>query len=609
MEKEHALAEDRINRLVEQAQRLQWSRRQILTRALALGMSAPAIATVLAACGGGDDDDATPAATTSGGTAASPTTGGGAASPTTGGAAATPSTGGAIPVEGSGGNIRVPDTLGDNGILNPILNSSNQWVEFLAFSRLFIFDDVGSLQPQLASEWDYSDDGLELTITLKEAKWHDGEAFDADDVIFTFDSIAAETTDTGERSRLRVGGEVIKWEKIDARTVKLTITEQFAPLIFNLTAIAIVPEHLLGASADINTDPFNQAPVGTGWFKVAEYAQSEFVRLERWDEHFDGPAAADGFTIFFHADTDATDAALRAGDLDMMFTPPEAQQNWENADGFTLRKYVYFTPITLSFNHKHPILQDLQVRKAIAMAIDKQTLTDTVTKGLGRVANNQFADSGPLDRYNDYDNVEKITFDVDAANALLDEAGYARGDDGIRIGKNGERFEFTIITYSGFEEYINDQNILTDMLSEIGIELTAQVVEYATLEQMWADPNDDPNNRALELEEWPHPFEFDPDLYDEMHSDSFPDAGLNYMWFQDEECDKLIEDGRRETDPEKRVEIYKQLDVRRSQVLPNVPLYIAVDGWVTSDAVKGMTDTPYFRQYRFSGPNTWYKES
>jgi len=511
---------------------------------------------------------------------------------------------------GSGGIINVNDTLGDKGIGNPIITGAGGWQQFLAFNRLMLYDDTGTLVPELAKEWTWSADNLELTITLNDAKWQDGEDFDADDVIFTWDTLADDKTDSNIKSKMQINGEFVKWEKIDAKTVKITVPEPFAPFLVGQNYIAIIPEHILSKSTDINTDPFNLAPIGTGSFKITEWQQDQYVKLERFDDHFRGPAAADGFTIYFQADTDVGAASLEAGEIDMMFTPPELQPNYQDSPDFTLHNYVYYTPITLSFNHKHPILQDINVRKAISMAIDKQTLTDTVTKGRGLVASNQFADTGPLDRYNDYDNVEKITFDVDAANKLLDDSGYAtKGGDGIRTAASGDRLSFNAITYSGFEEYANDQVILQEMLKEIGVEITPVVVEYATLEGMWADPNDDPKNRALEIQEWPHPgAEFDPDLFDELHSANFP-PGLNYMWFKDDQVDSLIEQGRAETDPDKRVDIYRQLDVRRSQLLPSLPMYIAVDGWVVSNKVKGVKDTPYFRQYRLVEPHTWWKES
>jgi len=642
VEEDERMSDERVARLIEQATRLRWNRRQILKRAVALGLSAPAISVVLAACGGDDDDnEATkPAATattgsgatgsptaavaspTSAGTSGSPTTGSSSASPTTGETGASPTTAtkptattaatGTTPTSGStsgsGGTINFNLTTGDTGVGNPILSTAVGYVEFFAFNHLMIYDDTGTLQPELATDWSFSDDNLTLTINLhQDATWHDGEPFNADDVIFTFDTIKDDKTDTGLKSNLQFSGEFVTWEKVDDFTVKLTLPQPFAPMLFQLNNIPIIPKHILEGVADINTDAFNKQPIGTGAFKVTEWQQDQFIKYVRNDNYFLGEVKPDGLTVLIQENTDVGAASLDAGEIDLMFTPPELQPNYEKSADFTLHNYVYFTPITLAFNHKHTILSDLKVRQAIAMAIDKQSLTDSVTKGRGLVANNQFADTGPLDRYNDYDNVKPITFDVDAANKLLDDAGYAMGDDGLRQTADGKKFSFNMITYSGFEEYLNDQVILQEMLKEIGIEVKPQVVEYTTLQGMWSDPNDDPENRALEIEEWPHPFEFDPDLYNELHSASFP-PGYNYMWFKDDQVDQLIEQGRTTTDPDKRADVYRQLDVRRAETLPSLPLYIAVDGWVTSNRIQGVTDTPYFRRYYLYGVKDWWKE-
>ena len=110
--------DDRVGRLIDEATRLRWSRREILKRAAVLGLSAPAIGAVLAACGGSDDDDAEPTNTTAA-PAGSTEPAGGAASPTSGGADATPTTGGGTTPAGSGGIINMNTTLGDSGIGNP----------------------------------------------------------------------------------------------------------------------------------------------------------------------------------------------------------------------------------------------------------------------------------------------------------------------------------------------------------------------------------------------------------------------------------------------------------------------------------------------------------
>lgn len=628
------IEEQRTGKLIALATSLNYSRRQALKRAVALGLSAPAIAAVLAACGDDDDDDDEPTATEDTGGTEDPTpteetdedeptaTEGDDEEPTPTEEMdeddATPTEGDEdepTPTEDSGGAagggiINVSSTAGDSGILNPILVGSETWTDYLLFSRLVYFDDEGSLQPDLAESWSFSDDNLELTMNLATGNWHDGEPFTADDVIFTFDTIAADDTDTSLRSRLQVSGEYISWEKVDDSTILLTVPEPFAPLLFSLSLVPIIPMHILDGQ-DVNTSDFNLNPVGTGPYVFSSWERDQFIQCVRNEDWFRGEVLGEGFTIFFTEDTNANIIALESGDLDMIFTPPEAQERFQDNANFTLHNYVYFTSITLAFNHNHPALAELEFRKAIEMGIDKISWTESVTRGRGIVSYNQYAETGPLDRYNDYDNIAPVDFDAEAAAQALDELGWVEGSDGIRE-RDGERASFNVITYAGFDEYQNGMVIFQDQMAQIGIEITPNVVEFSTLEAMWSDPEDDPANRAFELEEWPHPFEFDPDVFNELHSSNFP-PGLNYMWYANDEIDDLIITGRTTTDPDERVGIYQQIDVIRAEDLPCIPLYLAVDGWVASNAVLGENGEPiqsdYFRQYRLVDTHNFWKEA
>ena len=411
----------RARALVAEAISRNYSRRTILRRAAALGLSAPVIAAVLAACGSSSSN--TPAATTA-----------------SSGSSRVQHRRQRHPVRrpspradqdllAHGGIVNANTTLGDKGIGNPILDQSEYWTEWLVFNKLVKYDDKGNQIPDLAKEWKYSDDSLTLTLTLNDAKWHDGEPFTSADVLFTFDKVKDKNTKTSYGSRLQVGDEYVDWKAPDDHTVVITMKQPYAPFLYGLSQIAIVPKHILENSSDINTDPFNQKPVGTGPFKLTEWQSDQYVKYVRNDDYFMGKPAADGWTNYFMSDTDAGAAALDKGEIDMMFTPPEMQPRYEKNSDFVLHNYVYYTPITLAFNMKHPVLQDLTVRKAISMAIDKKTLTDTVTKGRGLLANNQYATTGPLDKYNNYKEVDyqkEYPFDVEAAKKLLDDAGWTR---------------------------------------------------------------------------------------------------------------------------------------------------------------------------------------
>ena len=504
----------------------------------------------------------------------------------------------------TGGFVNWSATQGDSGIANPILNGRLAWVEWWTFNRLFRYDDYGEVLHDLAEDFEISDDGLNWTFHLREALWHDGEAFDANDVLFTFDVVVDDATDTGFGSRLRVAGEQVAWSAPDDRTVELVTPESFGPFLFALSEIAIIPEHVLADSPDINTDDFNTNPVGTGPYMWVERQPDQWLRLERFDDYFGGRPAAEGITIFYVSDVEAASASLDSGEVDYMFAPPELQPRYLDDPDVRVLQYTYFTPITLGFNHRHPILQDYDVRRAIAHSIDRQSLMETVTVGLGLPANNQYAQTAPLlDDFNDYDNVnydDMYPYDPDQAREILDDLGFAEGDDGVRE-RDGERMSFTLLTYAGFDEYTNAQQIVQSMLAEVGIEVQLDVLEYTTLQGMWGDPDDDPMNRAMEIQEWPHPFEMDPDVHAELHSSSHPPAGDNYMYFEDEEVDRLIDEGRQTAELEDRMPIYHELDQRRLETLPCLPLYCAVDARLLHQRVQStneenpVDDTPSMR--------------
>ncbi len=306
--------------------------------------------------------------------------------------------------EGKGGVISVAQTGGDPGVGHPILiGGTDNYLFWWAFSRLVTYDDTGAPIPDLADSWTYNAGGTELTLKLNpNAKWHDGEAVTSADVLFTFDKVKDPNTKTDVASNLQVGGEFVTWAAPDPQTVVLTTKVPFAPFLFALSQVGIIPKHALEGSADINNDPFNRKPIGSGPFKIVEWEQDQFIRYERFDGYHRDLAAADGLNEVFFEDAQPALAAMEAGEIDITFTPPESQPPYEDNPDFVLHRYVYFTPITLSFNFKHPLLQDLKLRQAIRYAIDKDSLAETVTKGRNTRADNQYSDNGPLDRYNDY---------------------------------------------------------------------------------------------------------------------------------------------------------------------------------------------------------------
>ncbi|MBI4641071.1 MAG: hypothetical protein HY731_10270 [Candidatus Tectomicrobia bacterium] len=491
----------------------------------------------------------------------------------------------------------------DTGIGNPILNKAVPMVGYLAFDPLVEFNDQGKLVPSLAKSWDFADDNKTITFHLhSNVKWQDGKPFTAADVDFTLNTILDSKTLTPQRTNLKVGDKTVSWKVVDNETITFSLPEPYAPFMFNLSGIKIIPKHLLSASADINKDPFNLNPIGTGAYKVTEWQQGSHIVLTAFKDYFAGAPQGDKFVLQYFADQDAAAAALEKGELDLKWIAPEQQERFLKNPKFKVLKYVYYTPITLAFNHKHPVLKDRQVRQAIGYAIDKRSLMNTVTKGLGKVANYQYSDGGTLDFYNNYALSEDV-YDPARARRLLEEAGWKDIDgDGI-LKKDGEKLSLTITTWSGFAEYENVCTIVQEMLKKVGIQTEVKLIARSGLEEMRYDVKADPKGRALEVQEWPHPFRFDPDLYRELHSSAVPPSGDNYMWYNNPQVDELLAKGRTTMDPEKRREIYLKLQEILKEDRPSIPLYIAVDAYAVAEYVGGVPDdTPNVQQFVFIYP-------
>jgi peptide/nickel transport system substrate-binding protein len=501
-----------------------------------------------------------------------------------------PAAGAAAPAAKKGGTLRVYG-FKDSGIGNPILNkwAANGYAWPL-FDPLVEFDDKGVLQPSLAKSWQWSPDNKSVTFQLADnVKWHDGRPFTADDVAFTMDAIKDEKTNTPHKSRLKVGDNFATWTVLSPTSIKFDLPAPYAVFLANLNEIAIVPKHLLSGSTDINTDAFNRKPVGTGPFKLTEYKQDEFMALEANKEYFKGPPNLDRIILAFYAEPDAAAAALLKGDIDAMYAYPEQQPQFEKDKKFRVHRYAYHQAITLSFNLKDPILQDKKVRQAIALAVDKKSLMETVTRGQGEVAQYLLAPKGSLGPWANKE-LTADEFSVAKAKQLLDEAGWKAGSDGIRA-KDGTRLSLSLPFDTTFDEYKEGATILERQLREVGVEIKVRAVQRPAMIQLRQDPNADPRERSLELQEWPHTVgPFDPDLYFELHSAAQPPAGQNYMYFKNARMDQLLEQARGLVDPDKRRPLYNEAQKIIKDEVAYLPLYYVFDAFVYVSRLKGIPD-------------------
>ena len=284
------------------------------------------------------------------------------------------------------------------------------------YQGLTDLDAALAVVPGLAESWEVSDDGLSYTFRLREGvTFHDGSAFDAEDVAASIRRVQSETVASPLASRIDTIAEV---EVIDPLTVRFTLSAPYAPLLSSLAGIAIVP-----AALEEDVDALQQTPVGTGPFRFADWRPNAYIRLEAFDGyHTEGMPALDAVRFQFVPEAATRQVGLVSGEYHLLpgIDPATALQ-LSAQPGVTLHETRELSYSLVGMNVTRGPLGDPRVRQAVNMLLDRQEIIDGALFGAGEPA-------GPLSPALTEWAVDVAEFpcyggDAEAARALLDEAG------------------------------------------------------------------------------------------------------------------------------------------------------------------------------------------
>lgn len=464
--------------------------------------------------------------------------------------------------------------VGDESTLNPYtyVTGFPGWnLLMLQYDSLLQFDLAGEPQPWLATGYEVSDDGLTYTVELAEGvTWNDGEALTADDVKFTIDYFLANTQSRFTRDLTGVSGATA-----DGPTT-VTITLESPNPAFPLRALAdvpIIPQHIwesitTPAEATFDT-PTN---VGTGPYKLVEYVADQSYRFEANDTYFRGAPQINELVLVQYADEAGIVAALRTGDVQagLRSISPEQVEALAAAPGIDVAQGPEFTTQMLYFDVTKAPFDQLPVRQAISLAVDRQDMVDTVFLGKGTVGNAGWTHpSSPA-----FNDAVVTRTDVAAANALLDDAGFTDSDgDGVRE-FDGNPMSFELLAPSDNPLRLRLAELSREMLAKIGIDAVVTSIERETLVgRVWPD-FDVSKGRDYEMAMfgWSAPVQVDPSQVTSLiHSD--PAIGsINISGFSNDEADRLSEELLVEGDPARRQELLDQLQVLVADQVPFVML-------------------------------------
>ncbi|MGG2467645.1 peptide-binding protein [Paraclostridium bifermentans] len=479
-------------------------------------------------------------------------------------------------------------TSSPTGIFNPLLNDTtyDDAVIDLTYNSLLSFDKNLNPKPELAKSYEISDDNLSITFKLNDnIKWNDEKTLTADDVAFTFTSLADKGY-TGSKygyvEKLKGAkdyheGSVDKIEGIeviDKNTIKFTFAEPYSPGLTNLGSIGIIPKHIWGevpiAQWKDKKDLLTK-PVGTGPYEVVSFTEGQDVQLKRNDNYFDGDVKTEKFILKVTNEDTATGELLN-GTVDVIDASNLKNKDIKEleSEGMDVTSYDSNLVQYMGFNLRDKKFQDKNLRQAFMYALDRNAMVDKLLEGNGQVVDTPMLPSSWS--YPDKSTLNNYKYNKDKAKELLKQAGYEdRDNNGIVEDKDGKELVVKLTYPTGNKLREQTAPIIQANLKDIGVKMELENMEFtALMDKVVA-------NHDFELYLMGNNLSLDPDPKPYWHSTSASDEKGNSAWnissFKNEKADQLIEQGISVSDQKQRKEIYSQFGKLLNDEVPWAYLY------------------------------------
>lgn len=437
-----------------------------------------------------------------------------------------------------------PDTVPDDNAY-PIVQN--------LFNRLVKLDASKQIIPDLATDWEVSEDGKSITFNLRDdAKWHDGEKVTSKDVKYTFDTIK-------ENKGYYFGSRMAIVDSIDAPddyTIVFNMNEADVSFVADLGwyATFVIPEHIFNNGEPWEDNPASKDPIGSGPFKFGDFKQGESITLVANPDYHEGAPKLDKIIYSIIPDDATAVQALLNGDIDVYEYVPAANiEELEASGNIRLALNEYPSPMRIIFNLKEEKLQDVNVRRAIATAINREEISQKVYNGVQKPEYNMYPS---LMEWASNSEQTAPKFNIDEAIKILEDAGYTKDADGYYI--RG----LTIDVFEG-GGYPDAAKLMEASLAKAGIELKVQVHEF----NAWSEKVDIQRDFMLELQGGfmgPDPAALQKRLGTGEYS--------NFGDYSSEKFDELVAKGAATGDQEKRAEYYKEAQAVLAEDLPYLPI-------------------------------------
>ena len=478
--------------------------------------------------------------------------------------------------------------------LNPQKNSQDGFV-FIArnYADSYLYlDENGDYQPWLAEGYTLSDDQLTVTLNLRQGvTFSDGEAFNADAVIANFDYLTSDENSSTPRWK----GILESYEKTDDYTVVFHLNAISPLFLESLSAVSTAPVSPKSLEKTDSLETGGPDLAFGGAYTVSSYTEGSELVLEK-NDNYDwsdwGPSAlveanpgapyaqTQVFRILPEASTRT--GALTSSQVDVVYGVPSQDISlFDDDDTYTYGQVLNSgTVYSLYFNTTKAPFDDIRVRQALQQGVDYAAVVDSVYYGTGTQATQWFS---PSSIFYDDDFTSNVAFDADAANALLDEAGWtSRDSDGYRTNAAGDRLT---IALNADAPYIRDsrdvlfQAIAAELQENLGVELDFQALDPGTVTTLWEDNKNDAFDNSMGSS----------DISSSLDLLLTPWNPQRIFINEDAKAADLVKQAKEAPTKEERKALYDQVqDYVVNEQAYILPLYVPRDNWAASAAIQGI---------------------
>jgi peptide/nickel transport system substrate-binding protein len=458
--------------------------------------------------------------------------------------------------------------------LNPILatDSSSSEISGFIFNGLVKYDkDLSTIVGDLAESFYFENEKTLLFKLRSNVKWHDGEKFSANDVLFTYNTLISPKISSPYSSNFRFVESV---EVVDELTLRVRYKEAYFKAL-ETWMMGILPQHLLQNEQNLMSSSFNTNPIGTGAYKLHQLEYSKNIVLSAFDEYFEGRPKIDEISFHIIADPMTRFLMLKSGSLDIGSIEPmqyERQLDKSFFDKFDIYENISQSYTYLGFNLRIEKFKNPKVREALSLAINREELVKILFFDHAKVCTGPFLPA--TNAFNE--DVKAPKQNIQKAKELLREAGYNESNP----------FTFEIATSNSSDTRPYAAQILQHQLKEAGVVVTLRVMEWQAFLNMVVFPNKfDSVLLGWGLSPTPDPYMF-------WHSDSDKQGGFNLVGYHNAEMNKMIEDSQSMIDSKELSLVWKKMFKTITDENPYLFLFIPNSITTVSKKIKNVKSSP-----------------